>query len=82
MQIDEKSKSALEDIINRLDGMKSMQEGINEDIKAVAKYLDVKPGEIKRVITLVNKERKKGDVIEAEQDILDTAVDMVNRTKR
>jgi hypothetical protein len=82
MQVDEKSKAALEDIINRLDGMKSMQDGINEDIKAVAEYLGVKPGEIKRVITLVNKERKKGDVIEAEQDILDTAVDLVNRTKR
>ncbi|QQD73080.1 hypothetical protein [Acidithiobacillus ferrivorans] len=76
MQIDTKSKKAIEDVINRRTAIHSMQEQIKEDIKAIAEYLDIKPAQLNKIIGLVEKERENGDVVESERDILDTVEDI------
>ena len=76
MQLDQKTKEAVEDIINRREGIASMQTQIKEDIKAVADHLGVKPAQMSKIISLVEKEREKGDVISGERDIIDAAEEM------
>ena len=76
MQIDTKSKKAIEDVINRRTAIHSMQEQIKEDIKAIAEYLDIKPAKLNKIISLVEKERETGDVVEEERDTLDTVADI------
>ena len=63
MQIDTKSKEAIEDIINRRVGIASLQAQIKEDIQALAESLGVKAAYLSRIITLVEKERAKGDIL-------------------
>ncbi len=76
MQIDTKSRKAIEDVINRRTAIHSMQEQIKEDIKAIAEYLDIKPAKLNKIISLVEKERETGDVVEEERDTLDTVADI------
>ena len=76
MQIDTKSRKAIEDIINRRAAVASMQEQLKEDVKAIAEYLDIKPAKLNKIISLVEKERETGDVVEEERDTLDTVADI------
>ncbi|MBU2792717.1 hypothetical protein HF669_10705 [Acidithiobacillus thiooxidans] len=76
MQIDTKSRTAIEDVINRRAAIASMQEQLKEDVKAIAEYLDIKPAKLNKIISLVEKERESGDVVEEERDTLDTAADL------
>ncbi|MBU2738547.1 hypothetical protein [Acidithiobacillus concretivorus] len=76
MQIDTKSRKAIEDVINRRTSIASMQEQLKEDVKAIAEYLDIKPAKLNKIISLVEKERESGDVVEEERDTLDTAADL------
>ncbi len=76
MQIDTKSRKAIEDVINRRASIASMQEQLKEDVKAIAEYLDIKPAKLNKIISLVEKERESGDVVEEERDTLDTAADL------
>ncbi len=71
MQVDAKSKEAIEDIINRRVGIASLQAQIKEDIQAVAESLGVKSAYLNRIITLVEKERAKGDILSGERDIIE-----------
>ncbi|WP_123101692.1 hypothetical protein [Acidithiobacillus sulfuriphilus] len=71
MQVDAKSKEAIEDIINRRVGIASLQAQIKEDIQAVAESLGVKAAYVNRIITLVEKERAKGDILSGERDIIE-----------
>lgn len=76
MQMDQKGKDAIEDIINRRESIASMQSQIKEDIKAIAEHLGGKPAHLSKIIALVEKEREKGDVISGERDIIDVAEEM------
>ncbi|WP_298170458.1 hypothetical protein [Acidithiobacillus sp.] len=76
MQMDQKTKDAIEDIINRREGIASMQSQIKEDIKPIAEHLGGKPAHLSKIIALVEKEREKGDVISSERDIIDAAEEM------
>jgi len=76
MQIDTKSRKAIEDVINRRAAIASMQEQLKEDVKAIAEYLDIKPAKLNKIISLVEKERESGDVVEEERDTLDTAAEL------
>jgi excinuclease UvrABC helicase subunit UvrB len=71
VQVDAKSKEAIEDIINRRVGIASLQAQIKEDIQAVAESLGVKAAYLNRIITLVEKERAKGDILSGERDIIE-----------
>ncbi|MBU2805638.1 hypothetical protein HF668_10870 [Acidithiobacillus ferridurans] len=73
MELDQKAREAIEDIITRREGINSMQAQIKEDIKAVAEYLAIKPAQVGKIISLVERERAKGDAIETERDIIETA---------
>ena len=73
MQLDHKAREAINDIINRREGIASMQAQIKEDIKAVADYLAIKAGQVNKIIALVEKERAKGDAIEAERGVIEAA---------
>ena len=50
-----------------------MQAQIKEDIKVVADYLSIKAGQVNKIIALVEKERAKGDAIEAERGVIEAA---------
>ncbi|QFG77830.1 hypothetical protein F6A13_03650 [Acidithiobacillus sp. 'AMD consortium'] len=81
MQIDTKTREAIEDIINRREGMASMQSQIKEDIKAVGEVLGVKTAQIGKIIALVEKERAKGDAIAGERDIIEAAADLAGTSE-
>ena len=53
MELDHKAREAIEDIINRREGINSIQAQLKEDIKAIAEYLAVKPAQVARIISLV-----------------------------
>ena len=77
MELDHKAREAIEDIINRREGINSIQTQLKEDIKAIAEYLAVKPAQVARIISLVERERAKGDVLDAERGVIDAAESMV-----
>ena len=77
MELDHKAREAIEDIINRREGINSIQAQLKEDIKAIAEYLAVKPAQVARIISLVERERAKGDVLEAERGVIDAAESLV-----
>ena len=76
LELDHKAREAIEDIINRREGINSIQAQLKEDIKAIAEYLAVKPAQVARIISLVERERAKGDVLEAERGVIDAAESM------
>lgn len=73
MQLSHNDIRAMEDILDRQERIAAQKQQIQEDIKAIAERLDEKPAKIKKVISLMEKERAKGGVIEAEGEILDMA---------
>ena len=77
MELDHKSREVIEDILNRRQGIQSMQAQLKEDLKALADYLAVKPAQVARIISLVERERAKGDILAAERDLIDAAESMV-----
>ncbi|GEM_PF-1081371 len=77
MELDHKAREAIEDIINRREGINSIQAQLKEDMKAIAEYLAVKPAQVARLINLVERERAKGDVLETERSVIDAAASMV-----
>lgn len=77
MELDHKAREAIEDVINRREGIHSMQAQLKEDIKAIAEYLAVKPAQVARIIRLVERERAKGDILAAERGVIDAAESLV-----
>lgn len=73
MQLSHNDIRAMEDILDRQERIAAQKQQIQEDVKAIAERLDEKPAKIKKVISLMEKERAKGGVIEAEGEILDMA---------
>lgn len=73
MQLSHNDIRAMEDILDRQERIAAQKQQIQEDIKAIAERLDEKPAKIKKVISLMEKERAKGGVIEAESEILNMA---------
>lgn len=73
MQLSHNDIRAMEDILDRQERIAAQKQQIQEDIKAIAERLDEKPAKIKKVVSLMEKERAKGGVIEAEGEILDMA---------
>jgi len=77
MEFDHKAREVIEDILNRRQGIQSMQTQLKEDLKALADYLAVKPAQVARIVSLVERERAKGDVLAAERDLIDAAESMI-----
>lgn len=77
LELDHKAREAIEDIINRREGINSIQTQLKEDMKAVAEYLAVKPAQVARLISLVERERAKGDVLETERGVISAAESMI-----
>jgi cytochrome c556 len=73
MQLSHNDIRAMEDILDRQERIAAQKQQITDDIKAIAERLDEKPARIKKVITLMEKERTKSGVIESEGEILDMA---------
>jgi hypothetical protein len=78
MVLDSSGKKMIEDIINRREGIKSMNEQLKEDIKITAERMGVKPGQLGKIISLVERERAKGEVLEGEREIIEAADSIVN----
>lgn len=53
--------------------IKMDQEAYSEDIKAVAQKMNLKPGEVKEMVTWVIQEEEKGGVLSAKEKKLDFA---------
>ena len=73
MQLSHNDIRAMEDILDRMERIAAQKQQIQEDVKAIAERLDEKPAKIKKVVSLMEKERAKGGVIDAESEILDMA---------
>ena len=73
MHLDEKTKGIIEDILNRKTKIALQREDIREDIKVVAERMGVTPAAVNRIMTLVDKERSKGDVLHIEREVIDAA---------
>ena len=74
--IDSALKSAIEDILNQRARVARLNEEIKEAIKAVADRFDLKPAQLNKVVGLVERERDKGGVLDAERSVLDIAADL------
>jgi hypothetical protein len=77
VELDSKIREAIEDILNRREGLRSLQAQIKEDIQAIAEVLLVKPAQVTRLISLVERERERGGILEAERTLLDAAQTLV-----
>ena len=64
---------ALEDILDRRERIERMNEQIQDDIKSVAERFDMKPARVRKVLTLMEQEKKKGGVIDEAMEILEMA---------
>ena len=73
MHLDEKTKSIIEDVLNRKAKIALQKEDIREDIKVVAERMGVTPAAVNRIMTLVDKERSKGDILHSEREVIDAA---------
>ena len=73
MHLDEKTKSIIEDILNRKAKIALQREDIREDIKVVSERMGVTPAAANRIMTLVDKERSKGDALHIEREVIDAA---------
>ena len=82
MELDHKAREVIEDILHRRQGIQSMQAQIKDDLKALADYLVVKPAHISRLISLVERERARGDVLAAERDLIDAAESLIPESER
>ncbi len=71
MHLDGKTKSIIEDILNRKAKIALRGEDIREDIKVVAERMGVRPAAANRIMTLVDKERSKGDTLHIEREVID-----------
>lgn len=59
--------------------MKMEQEAYSEDIKAVAQKMNLKPGEVKEMITWIIQEEEKGGVLTAKEKKLDFARQVLSK---
>lgn len=66
-------KKAIRDIINRKASIAREADQIKDDVKAVAVAMGAKPAAINKIISLIEKEKAKGGIIDSERDILDFA---------
>ena len=73
MHLDEKTKSIIEDVLSRKAKIALQKEDIREDIKVVAERMGVTPAAVNRIMTLVDKERSKGDILHIEREVIDAA---------
>jgi len=71
--IDSQLKAVIEDILNQRAKLAQMNEEIKEAVKAAAERFDMKPAQLNKVIGLVEKERDKGGILDAERETLDMA---------
>ncbi len=81
MHVDSKTREALEDILARREGLRSLQAQLKEDVQVLAELLGLKPAQLSRFLSLVEREREKGGVLEAERSLLDTVEMMVGRSE-
>lgn len=72
-----KIKDAIEDVLNRKAAIASMQEGIKEDVKAISGELDMKPAQLNKILSLIEKERESGEAVQEERGILDFVEEIV-----
>lgn len=70
---DKAFRDAVEDLLRQKQRISQMQEQLKDSVKGVAERFDRKPAQINKILSLVEKEREKGGVLEEMQDILGQA---------
>ncbi|MBN6740738.1 hypothetical protein JKG47_09385 [Acidithiobacillus sp. MC6.1] len=69
-------KDSIEDILREREKAARIHEGIKEAVKAAAERFDMKPAQLSKIVGLIEKDREKGGVIDAEREMLDMAADI------
>ncbi len=64
---------ALEDVLDRKERVDRMNEQIQDDIKAIAERFEMKPARVRKILTLMDQEKRKGGVIEEAMETLEMA---------
>lgn len=59
--------------------LKADQDAVKDDIKAIADRLGIKAGDVNRIVSLVIQEQEKGGAIQASENILDLAGQVLNQ---
>lgn len=73
MQFSDNQKRTLLGVVAAKERIALDQEAIRDDVKSLAEQTGLKPGQINRIVSLVIKERKTGDILRGESDIIDMA---------
>jgi hypothetical protein len=69
-------KDSIEDILREREKAARIHEGIKEAVKTAAERFDMKPAQLSKIVGLIEKDREKGGVIDAEREMLDMAADI------
>jgi DNA-directed RNA polymerase sigma subunit (sigma70/sigma32) len=68
-------RDILNNIMDQQDALEQRKEEIDETVKALAEQLEVKPAEVKKIISLIRKERARTGSLDGDQELLDIAKD-------
>jgi DNA-directed RNA polymerase sigma subunit (sigma70/sigma32) len=68
-------RDILNNIMDQQDALEQRKEEIDESVKALAEQLEVKPAEVKKIISLIRKERARTGSLDGDQELLDIAKD-------
>ena len=63
----------IQSLVYSMEKIRLDNEALAEDVKAVAQKMNVKPGEVKEMISWIIQEQKKGGVLTAKEKKLDLA---------
>lgn len=69
----EEHMKMVQSLMYHMEKIKMEQEALSEDIKGVAQKMNIKPGEVKEMVTWIMQEQSKGGVLTAKEKKLEFA---------
>lgn len=78
IKLTQSQRNTINAIIGTRTRMSLDKEALDDDVKALAIELNLKPAQVNRLISLIIKEQNKGNVIEEENRLLELAEQMLD----
>jgi hypothetical protein len=78
IKLTQPQRNTINAIIGTRTRMALDKEALDDDVKALAIELNLKPAQVNRLISLIIKEQNKGNVIEEENRLLELAEQMLD----
>ena len=78
IKLTQSQRNTINAIIGTRTRMSLDKEALDDDVKALAIELNLKPAQVNRLISLIIKEKNKGNVIEEENRLLELAEQMLD----